>query len=178
MKPSVSKLIQLLDKPALLKWANNIGLQGIKLDEYRKKSLADGTSIHSQIERFIKHQVLFDKEEHQNNFNNYFANKKIIDNEKNIETEYFVGRYDIKIEYNEKTFICDFKSNQSNIYFENKLQLTAYRMAEDCDGVGIISVPDFRFIPVPIKDFVPYEQILISLSNIYNLKITANEISY
>lgn len=170
MKPSVTNLIQLLDKPALLKWANKIGLQGINIDDYRKKSLSDGTSIHKQIESFIKDKKQFETKEHQNNFDRYFINKKIVASEINIETEYFVGRYDIKIEYNSKIFICDFKSNQKNVYFENKLQLVAYKMAESCDGIGIISVPDFTFIPVIINDYLPYEKILIALSEIYKLK--------
>ena len=95
---------------------------------------------------------------------------KIIEIEKSIETDYFVGRLDVKIEYNGKIFICDFKSNQKNIYFENKLQLVAYSMAEQCDGLGIISVPDFTFIPVIINDKTPYQHILINLSNIFKLK--------
>lgn len=170
MKPSVTNLIGLLDKPGLLKWANKIGLEGIHIDDYRKKSLSDGGSIHKQIEVYIKDKTPFINSEHQDNFEKYFSNKTILESEKNIETDYFTGRYDIKIGYNSKTYICDFKSNQKNIYLENKLQLVAYRMADKCDGVGIISVPDFIFLPIRIDDYRPYEEILINLSNIYNLK--------
>jgi hypothetical protein len=49
-KPTVSQLLQLLDKPALLGWANKIGLEGISLDEYRKKSTKGGTDLHKEIE--------------------------------------------------------------------------------------------------------------------------------
>lgn len=170
LKPSVSKLIGLLDKPALLYWANKIGLEGTNIRDYRKKSTAAGSSIHKQIENCFLHGEPFENPEDQERFENYFSNKDILEIEKDIETDYFQGRYDLKLGYNGKTFLCDFKSNQRTIYFENKLQLVAYRMAEKCDGVGIISVPDFKFIPVFIEDYTPYEQILINLSNIYQLK--------
>ena len=141
MKPSVTELIKLLDKPALLNWANKIGLEGIGLDEYRKKVMKDGTSIHKQIEMYVKDKTPFENNLHQLGFDNYFSNKKIVSIESNIETEWFKGRQDIRIEYKGKEYICDFKSNQKYIYFENKLQLVAYRMAENCDGLGIISFP-------------------------------------
>lgn len=169
-KPTVSNLISLLDKPALLKWANKIGLEGIHIDDYRKKSLAGGSFNHTQIERYVKDKTPFDNPEHQKCFDKYFCDKTILCCEQEIETEYFIGRYDIKIEYNGKKYICDFKSNQSGIYLENKLQLVAYRMGEPCDGVGVISVPSFTYIPVHIPNFEPYEEILKALSKIYTLK--------
>jgi len=170
MKPTVTQLIDLLNKPALLNWANNIGLQGIGLDEYRNKAKKDGTSLHNQIECFIKEGKSFENKGTEEKFKRYFLDKKIISFEKSIETDYFKGRYDILIEYNSKKYICDFKSNQKMAYFENKLQLVAYRMAEPCDNVGIISIPDFKFISTNIIDFYKYEEILKSLSIIYNIK--------
>lgn len=170
MKPSVSKLIGLLDKPSLLKWANKIGLEGINIDDYRKKSMSSGLSYHKQIENFLTKNIPFESEEIQQKCVNFFADKKIICVEKQIENEYFLGRLDIKIEYNGLTYICDFKSNQKNIYFENKLQLISYKMVEKSDKIAIISIPDFTFLPIEIIDYSPYEQILINLSNIYQLK--------
>mgnify|MGYP003426705574 CR=1 FL=1 len=170
MKPSVTDLLKLLDKPALLNWANKIGLEGININDYRKKSMAGGSSIHYQIEMYIKHKRPFDSQETMDRFNSFFDGKTIIEIEKPIETEYFKGRMDVSILVDGKKYICDFKSNQKGVYLENKLQLTAYRMAENCDIVGIISVPDFTFIPVNITDFEPYEKILKSLSEIYKYK--------
>jgi hypothetical protein len=169
-KPSVTELISLLDKPALLNWANKIGLEGIKLEDYRKRSLQNGTSIHKQIEDFINNNHPFENKEHENNFKRYFNNKEILEIEKPIETDLFVGRLDVKFKYNNKVYICDFKTNQKNVYFENILQLCSYWMAEKCDGVGIISVPDFRFIHVSVENFNEYEKIIKSLNTIYTLK--------
>ena len=43
-------------------------------------------------------------------------------------------------------------------------------MAAGCEKVAIISVPDMTWHYLDINDFEPYENILISLSNIYTLK--------
>lgn len=170
MKPSVTELIGLLDKPALLKWANKIGLEGIALDSYRKKVMNQGTSLHKQIEDFILHNKPFIDNEYFIKFQEFMNDKQIISVETNVENDYFRGRYDIKLKYNGLIYICDFKSNHKAVYFENKLQLVSYKMADNCDEIAIISIPDFKFMAVEISDFEPYEQIIINLFNIYSLK--------
>lgn len=172
MKPALTTLIKMLDKPALLSWANKIGLEGIRLNEYRKKVTGDGTSLHKQIEDYHFKNIPFKDPKHQENFDNYFKDKLILDLEEKIETDYFQGRLDLRINYKGKIYLCDFKSNHKRVYFENILQLAGYRMDSKCDGVGIISIPDFTFIPVKVEDFTPYEEILKNLSNIYKLKQT------
>lgn len=173
MKPSVTKLISLLDKPALLNWANKIGLQGIKLDEYRDKVLKFGTSIHKQIEDYILYKKPFVNIEDQINFDKFFIDKKILYIEKKIETENYIGRLDIKYLYNNKEYICDFKSNQKNIYLENKLQLCAYKKADNCDIIGIISVPDFKFIECNIENYDLFYNIISDLCSLYkNIELT------
>lgn len=169
-KPSVTELTKILDKPALLNWANKQGLLGIDISIARKKWLNDGTSIHSQIENFIKNGVPFLESSTQFMFENFFKDKSIEFVEKQIETDWFTGRIDIGLLYNNCFYICDFKSNQKNVYIENKLQLVAYGMAERCEKYAIISVPDFTLIPVEIPDTKPYEEILKALSIIYTNK--------
>lgn len=170
MKPSVTQLINLLDKPALMRWANNIGLQGIRLDEYRKKSMSAGSSLHKQIENYFNDNIPFNDEIFFKNFLEFMKDKELIDAEQKVETDYFTGRYDIRLKFNNYIYICDFKSNQKNIYFENKLQLISYQMATKCDRLAIVSIPDFRFLEVNVPDTKPYEQIIINLSSIYSFK--------
>ena len=170
-KPSVSELLSLLDKPALLNWANQQGLKGIDIKESRKKYLSDGVSIHKQIENYQTRNMPFEDSSIEELFKNFISDKEVLDLEKSIETEYFIGRYDSKIKYNGFTYIIDYKSNQKNIYLENKLQLVAYAMADPCDKFAIVSVPDFTFIEVDLEDTKPYEEILKSLSNIYKNKL-------
>ena len=100
----------------------------------------------------------------------FISDKEILSIETSIETDYFVGRYDMKIKWNGKIYIIDFKSNHKSIYLENRLQLVGYAMAESCDSFAIVSVPDFTILNFKIANRKPYEEILKSLSNIYNLK--------
>lgn len=169
-KPSVSELLDLLNKPALLNWANRIGLEGLTLDHYRKAKMMQGTSIHKEIENCFKNGEPFSNIEWQNNFNTLFENIEILSIEEKIETEWFQGRLDVRFRKDNFIYLADFKSNHKKHYLENILQLTAYKMATNNDKVAIISVPDFKLMPLKIKDFTPYEIILKSLSTIYTQK--------
>lgn len=168
MKPTVTELINMLDKPNLLKWANDIGLKGISLQDYRKKSTTAGISLHKQIENYILYKTNFENIEHQKKFIQFAENKEFINTETNIETDYFIGRYDAKIKINNNIFICDYKSS-SGIYFETKLQLAAYKMANTECKLAVIEIPNFEFKPVEI-DFKKYELILKCLHKIWQLK--------
>lgn len=150
--------------------ANKQGLQGIDITKERKNWLRAGTFIHSQIENFIKNKSPFLNEVDQINFLKFVEDKEIIDLEKNIETEWFQGRYDLKVRWNDKVYLMDFKNNAKDVYFENKLQLIAYSVSEECDGFAIVNVPSFEIMEINIKDRTPYIEILKSLSNIYKCK--------
>ena len=169
-KPSVTQLLDLLAKPALIGWANKQGLAGIDIEVTRKKALYEGSSIHSQIESYCKGEGDFIDENDRIKFCRFIQDKKIISIEKEIETEWFIGRYDAMIEKDGKPFIIDYKSGFSGkIYLENKLQLIAYTMAEPAD-MAIIGLPQYYFSQVIINDRTPYENLLKSLSNIYYAK--------
>lgn len=168
MKPSVTNLIDMLDKPALMRWANKIGLEGIKLDEYKSKSKENGTTVHEAIENYLKFKLLPDDELLSDRIQKFFSDKEILEVEKTIETEHFIGRFDIKLKWRDIIFICDFKSN-GKVYFETKLQLAAYRMAEPCDHLAVIHIPDFLIRPVDV-DKALYEPFLKNLSELFVLK--------
>jgi hypothetical protein len=168
-KPSVSDLIKLLDKPGLLNWSNKLGLDGIVLQEAQKKYRNDGTSLHSQIKTYIKYGIPMLIENNQIALDYFLKNKKVIACENKIETKYFTGRYDLKYECNYNICIGDFKLN-GGVYLENKLQLVAYGMAEQCDELIIIRIPGFYIEETSIVDRYQYEEILKHLSAIYYLK--------
>lgn len=165
-KPTVSQLLDLLNKPALLKWANKIGLEGTSLDAYRSKSMAAGSSLHEQIKNQVLYKIPFDAIETQTNFDSFLRDKRIISVEQDIETEWFIGRYDVEVSFNDTFFLCDWKSSDA-IYFENILQLVAYRMAKPDHKVAIVQIPSFKFKPLGISDFSAYEDILKSLHTIF-----------
>lgn len=168
MKPSVTNLIDMLDKPALMRWANKIGLEGIKLDDYKSKSQENGIAVHEAIENYLKFNLLPDDELLSDKIQKFFSDKEIMEIEKTIETPHFIGRFDIKLKWRGIIFICDYKSN-GKVYFETKLQLAAYRMAEECDHLAVIHVPDFLIRPVDVNAAL-YEDFLIQLSKLYILK--------
>lgn len=168
MKPSVTNLIDMLDKPALLRWANKLGLDGIKIDDYKSKAKDNGSNTHDAIEQYLKFKILPDDELLCDRIKKFFNDKEVLEIEKTIETDHFVGRFDIKLKWKDIIFICDFKAN-SRVYFETKLQLAAYKMADYCDHVAVIHTPDFLIRPVDInQDW--YEEFLINLSKLYVLK--------
>lgn len=166
-KPSVTQLLDMLAKPALIGWANKLGLQGIDIKEKRRKSLAKGTSMHQQIEQFSTGAGDFEREIDRNQFIRLMENKRIAAVEHEIETEWFVGRYDAKLDCENGPCIVDYKSGyKGKIYLENKLQLVAYTMADAAD-MALVAIPQFHLIPVIIENRKPYEQMLIKLSELY-----------
>ncbi len=170
MKPSITELLNLLNKPALINWANKQGLQGVDIGKQSKIWLKEGNSIHSQINKFISNGVPFENKIDEENFVMFSQNKEFLSSEKSIETEWFVGRYDLKMKWNDKVYLVDFKRNHQAIYLENRLQLVAYSMAEQCDSFAIVSVPEFKVLNFKIENRKPYEDMLKSLSLIYSLK--------
>lgn len=169
-QPSVTQLLSLLDKPALLKWANKIGLEGISLDEHRAKSKSVGVSFHEQVEAKIKHGTDIQDHVLRMNYDAFFIGSTILESEKVVACEHWQGRFDVKFSRNGLTYLCDFKSNANGVYLENKLQLVAYSEIEQVDEIGIISLPDFKYFQVRIKDRKPYVGILRALSHIHNCK--------
>jgi hypothetical protein len=169
-RPSVTNLTGMLDKPALMKWANRIGLEGVSLDEYRLKSTSHGKQLHKAIEDYLIHGKDFENYLFGDRFKSFMSDKELIGVEQSVGNEHFMGRYDIKLKHNGVVYICDFKSNHKRVYFENILQLAAYRMADGCDKIAVISIPDLNVFPIEIEDFTPYERVLVNLSEIYKIQ--------
>jgi hypothetical protein len=163
-KPSVTQLLDLLAKPALIAWANRQGLQGIDIRQRRKADLDAGRSIHEQIETGT-----FDREEDSARFAEFTRSKTILASEQKIETEWFVGRYDVLLSDGAAKYIADYKSGfRGTVYLEHKLQLIAYTMAVPAE-MAVVGVPDFSFCPVRIKNRSPYERMLRRLSDVWYL---------
>lgn len=52
--PGVTTIIGVLAKPALIKWANNLGLQGIDSNKYVDAAARVGTLAHEMIEYYLR----------------------------------------------------------------------------------------------------------------------------
>ena len=169
-KPSISELIKLLDKPALIGWANREGLKGVDISKKRKEWRSYGTSLHSQIYNFITNGEKLIKSEDQKNLEKFLKNIEVISVECKVENEYFTGVYDLMYRKNGKTYLGDYKSNAKRIYFEHKLQIAGYAMCVEADAYSVISIPTFSEMSFMLNDIDNYHEILKSLSNIYNQK--------
>lgn len=167
MKPSVTQLLDMLAKPALITWANEQGLAGVNIKTMRDKAKRAGTSMHSQIERKD-----FTDPKHAENFARFMSDKELIDQEQSIETEWFVGRYDSRIKWRGLTYLIDYKkSRRHRVYFEHRLQLAAYGMGVSADRFAIVATPDFVPVEVSLERHrKEYESIMISLSNIWQAR--------
>lgn len=167
-KPSVTELCDLLAKPALITWANKQGLAGIDIKPARKNALESGTSMHSQIE-----YGAFDDPEHAANFGRFMQDKEVISSEKKIETEWFTGRYDVLFNFRGERWLCDYKKSiRHRIWFEHKLQLVAYGMAEPVERFAVIATPGFVLLPLEIDQAQRsrLEQIIVHLAQVWTLR--------
>jgi len=52
--PGVTTVLGILNKPALVRWANNLGLQGIDSSKYVDEKAAAGTLAHQMIADYLK----------------------------------------------------------------------------------------------------------------------------
>ena len=166
-KPTVSQLIDLLNNPALLKWANKIGLEGVSLDEHRKKSSAAGSDIHKKIENDFKHGMHFDNKA----FQSFREKYELIEAEPLIECPFYKGRADVILKRHGLTWLFDFKAS-NDIYFEQRLQLIAYKRVLGVDKIGIVNTNFFteNIVDVSPEHEQAYVKILSSLVNIWNAK--------
>jgi hypothetical protein len=107
------------------------------------------------------------------NFTRFAQDKEFIATEKAIETEWFTGRYDVLLGYRGERWLCDYKkSRRHRLYFEHKLQLVAYGMAEPADKFAIVATPDFALLELSIDDKQrsALEKMIVLLSQMYALR--------
>jgi hypothetical protein len=168
-KPSVSDLCGLLNKPGLLSWANKQGLQGKNIAKVRADKCRAGTDIHWQIEQAFSGKNEFSDPLHLEAFTAFMQNKSLFDYEKEIETEWFVGRYDAHLEIDGDEYIVDFKRGfKGKVYLEHILQLVAYTMAVPAK-MALVGVPAFALKEVIVADRSKYEEIIKNLSAVWCL---------
>ena len=137
--PGATTVTGLLNKPALVKWANNLGLQGIDSTKYVDKAASIGTLIHALVEAHITGKQAdlteyspLEVEMAQNGFNKYLDWEKQhkiepIFNEKSFVSEKYKygGTLDFYCKVDGKYTLVDFKSGKG-IFNEYFLQVSSY----------------------------------------------------
>lgn len=150
---AVTKLIDLLNKPALVYWSNKIGLSGVSLKDYRIDSSNKGTSKHDEVENYIKNGVLF---KDYIKLDKVLKDYVVIGCEVEIKTNNLIGRADLILEKENKKYIIDFKSS-NNIYLSTKLQLSTYKNMFNADYIGVIDLNNFKLTLLDINTDKYYE---------------------
>jgi hypothetical protein len=167
---SVTKLIDILNKPALINWANKLGLTGVSLKDYQIKSKNKGINKHNEVEEYFKSGKLF------NGSDKLISNLKgyeVIGCEVNIDNGYICGRVDIILKKDDEIYICDFKSTNS-IYLSTKLQLSTYKHIYNADKIAFINLDNFEIKEINI-DTNKYYELVKRLYQINNIITQLNE---
>ena len=167
---AVTKIIDLLDKPALVGWANKLGLKGLSLKEYYSQVTTDGNEKHYEIENYFKHGIEFKGCE-------LLAEKlkdyEVIGVEETITNEFLIGRIDLVLKKDGLIYVCDFKRNKS-IYLKTKLQLSTYKEMLNADKICFINSENFELVEINI-DTLKYYTIVKRLYQIHKLLFELNE---
>ena len=136
---AVTKLIDLLDKPALVGWANKLGLKGLSLKEYYSQVTTEGNEKHYEIENYFKHGVEFKGCEL---LKEKLKDYEVIGVEETIKNDFLIGRIDLVLKKDGFIYVCDFKRNKS-IYLKTKLQLSTYKEMLKADKICFINSETF-----------------------------------
>lgn len=189
--PSVTTVLSLLNKPALVKWANNLGLQGIDSTKYKDKLAEVGTLAHKLILDYFR-KVKTDTSQYskdtiekaENSFLSFLEwtkEKKIepilIEKYMVSENYGFGGTFDFYGTVDKVYYLIDYKSG-SGIYEDMIYQLSAYReLLEEhkywVDKVMILRIPRTEDEQKETKEKADTKkewQIFLHLLGIYYLK--------
>jgi hypothetical protein len=138
--PSVTTILGILNKPALVKWANNLGLQGIDSSRYTDEMASIGTLAHAMVVAHLKNEKL-DLREYSPDQISKAENcvLKYLEWEKDKKVEpllierplvskmlQFGGQVDLYCKLNGVPTLIDFKTSKA-VYSEMIHQLAAYR---------------------------------------------------
>jgi len=192
--PSVTTIISLLNKPALIPWANQLGLQGIDVVKYVDKLAEVGTLAHQMILDYFKKvktdtseysQETIDKAENSFlSFLEWAKNKKIepilVEQSVVSEEHGFGGTFDFYGIVDKRFTLIDFKTG-SGIYPEYSYQLAAYKTLLEYDYETPYKVKQAMILRIPRTEDEKFEikvwtnldiswNIFLHLLEIYKLK--------
>ena len=137
--PGVTTVLGILNKPALVKWANNLGLQGIDSSKYRDEMAEIGTLAHQMIVDYFN-KIKTDTSEYSQSQINLAENcllsfwewekghkiEVIMAEAQLVSQEYgFGGTIDCFCKLDGQPTLLDFKTGKA-IYPEMFYQLAAY----------------------------------------------------
>ncbi len=153
--PGVTTVLGILAKPALILWANRMGLQGIDTSKYVDEAAKAGTAAHEMIECHLTRQD-FDRSQYSEDLLSIAENGfiKYLDWEKNhviknvcsemilVSEKYrYGGQIDMYADMDGVPTLIDFKTNATGIYPEMEHQTAGgYRMLLEENGYPVHKV--------------------------------------
>lgn len=153
--PGVTTVLGVLAKPALIRWANNMGLQGIDTSKYVDRAAQAGTAAHEMIECHLTNQE-FDRTPYPEDLLSIAENGliKYLDWEKThriedvhsemilvSEKHRYGGQIDMYCLLDGLPTLVDFKTNATGIYDEMKHQTAGgYRHLLEENGYPVKKV--------------------------------------
>ena len=190
--PGATTILKMLNKPYLITWANNLGKDGIDVNQYVNESAKQGTLMHTILESYVgkKEVDLSAYGEEDIKYAEYlFFNRflpwakevgfKPIFSEKEFVSEEnkFGGIIDAYGEIDGKKVLIDFKTSKQ-VYDEHLVQLVAYwKLLEEngivVDKAIIINLKretkeiDIKEIDKNFVKFEPYWELFKALVNVY-----------
>ena len=158
--PGVTTILGIMNKPALVKWANNLGLQGIDSSAYVDETARIGTLAHEMVQEYLggpewdrsaytpeqvdlaeNAALSFYEWERQNidSFNTILIEKQFVS-----ETKRYGGTVDFYGDFNGQRWLVDFKTCKQ-LYPEHVYQTAAYwalliEKGYRVDGVRILRI--------------------------------------
>jgi hypothetical protein len=192
--PGVTTVLNLLAKPALIPWANRLGLQGIDVSKYVDDKADIGTLGHAMVTDKLTDMATVTTDYSQNQISLaencalsfwswekehpieevYFCERPLVS-----EAHRFGGTLDIYAKINGKREIIDLKTG-SGIYPEHAWQVATLKVLLEehgfaVDGTRIINIPrteseSFSEKVVTEKENEIGWKIFTALLSVYNLK--------
>lgn len=191
--PSVTTVLKILAKPALVKWANIMGFKRKWVDDILEEKSEIGTRVHYIIEAYIKNRYLvwvdgkaIDKpliKLYLDQFLRWYNKHDVemIFMEESMTCEYYGGTVDFYGVIDGKKTVLDFKTSK-DIYSSMFLQLSAYvymieKQGLEVDQVAILAVNSnkFKYKVLPREQLDRYIETFILLSKTFNLWYSINE---
>ena len=133
--PTVTQIVECLNKPGIADWANGLGFKGIRYRSYMTETANIGTMVHDRIERELRNEanwfrdsnVPYKVTECYSRFLTWLHDTKAVG--KYVETPFNNNRYggtiDAIVEINGALGLVDFKSSK-RAYLGHLLQLGGY----------------------------------------------------
>lgn len=170
-KPSVSELTDLLNKPKLMHWANQLGLEGKSLNDVRRNNTKDGTNKHSGICNYINKGIKLSDANIQVKLESFLSTLEIVGLEETFTNDLFCGRVDVLFKKDSILYIGDFKRNYRKPYLEHYIQLVCYKMHFGAEKICIIDTNEFIIHEILLYDKENlYIELINHLVKIYHLK--------